>query len=266
MFGDLGQGPLFILLGLFLWRLKKKKAQVSEILQILVNGAELFILLGIGITIFGFIFGDFFGFEPDFLLLREENHHRVPLFSPSHHLLTFMGITLLIGVGHYTLGLALSVYTKLLHRERSHAFFGPVCWAWFYLSGVIIVATWVLADFDFSAVSRMPWIFLSLGVPMGLMAWKEGPLHWFEAFLSAASNTFSYLRIWALNVAGFYLKVALFAVGGIPGAIAGNLLVMIIEGMIVFVQTLRLHWVEWFSKFYEGNGLPFSPYNELGGS
>jgi len=32
------------------------------------------------------------------------------------------------------------------------------------------------------------------------------------------------------------------------------------------VQTLRLHWVEWFSKFYEGNGLPFSPYNELGGS
>ncbi len=265
MFGDFGQGPLFILLGLFLWRLKKKGTQVTEIVQILVNGAELFVMLGIGITIFGFIFGDFFGFEPDFLLLGKEDSLRVPLFSPSHNLLLFMGITLLIGVGHYTLGLMLSVYTKLRRREISHAFFGPVCWVWFYLSGVFIVAIWVLNGFDFSAVSRMPWIFLSLAIPMALMAWKEGPIHWFEAFLSAASNTFSYLRIWALNISGFYLKVALFAVGGIPGAIAGNLLVMIIEGMIVFVQTLRLHWVEWFSKFYEGSGLAFSPYYEPSG-
>ncbi len=37
---------------------------------------------------------------------------------------------------------------------------------------------------------------------------------------------------------------------------------MIIEGLIVFVQTLRLHWVEWFSKFYEGAGLSFAPYAE----
>jgi vacuolar-type H+-ATPase subunit I/STV1 len=99
-------------------------------------------------------------------------------------------------------------------------------------------------------------------VPLILMGWKEGGLHAFEAFLSAPSNTFSYLRIWALNIADFYFKSALFTALGILGAVIGNLLVMIIEGLIVFVQTLRLHWVEWFSKFYEGAGLGFAPYTE----
>jgi V/A-type H+-transporting ATPase subunit I len=95
------------------------------------------------------------------------------------------------------------------------------------------------------------------------MGWKEGGLHAFEAMLGAASNTFSYLRIWALNIADFFFKFALItSIGAIPGAILGNLLVMIIEGLIVFVQTLRLHWVEWFSKFYEGGGSSFAPYRE----
>ncbi|TMI25976.1 hypothetical protein E6H30_04530 [Candidatus Bathyarchaeota archaeon] len=101
-----------------------------------------------------------------------------------------------------------------------------------------------------------------LFIPMGIMGWKEGPLHLFEVFISAGSNTLSYLRIWALNLADFAIKFAFFSFGGLGGAIIGNLLVMILEGLIVFVQTLRLHWVEWFSKFYEGSGSSFAPYRE----
>jgi V/A-type H+-transporting ATPase subunit I len=97
---------------------------------------------------------------------------------------------------------------------------------------------------------------------MGIMAVKEGPLEFFEVFISAGSNTLSYLRIWALNLADFAIKFAFFTSFGIAGAVAGNLLVMILEGLIVFVQTLRLHWVEWFSKFYEGSGSSFAPYQE----
>ena len=83
-----------------------------------------------------------------------------------------------------------------------------------------------------------------------------------EVFIGAGSNTLSYLRIWALNLADFAIKFAFFTSFGVAGAIIGNVLVMILEGLIVFVQTLRLHWVEWFGKFYEGNGSPFAPYLE----
>ena len=274
MFGDFGEGVIFIAFGLFLWTLKRKQAKVSDFFRPFVNGAELIILLGIGITVFGFVFGDFFGFESSHVF----GFHG--LFSPTEgaldnppditHLQTFMVIVLLFGVAHYTFGLSLSAYNKLHRKEYSEAFFGPICWAWFYLVGVYIVAGLALANFDFSVALKEPALLVLVVVPLMLMVWKEGGLHAFEAFLSAASNTFSYLRIWALNIADFFFKFALFTSGGIVGgdvgaivgAVLGNVLVMIIEGLIVFVQTLRLHWVEWFSKFYEGAGLSFAPYQE----
>ncbi len=257
MFADFGQGLIFIALGFLFLRLRKKGAKMNDIVQMLANGAELFILLGIGITVFGVVFGDVFGFEKVLPI--------GPLFSPTRNfasLQQFMVITLFIGVAHYSFGLSLSVYNKVHNKEYSEAFFGPICWIWFYLMGVYLISQVVLANFKFSVLLNNP-ISLALAVtPLILMGWKEGGLHAFEAFLSAPSNTFSYLRIWALNIADFYFKSALFTAMGILGAIIGNLLVMIIEGLIVFVQTLRLHWVEWFSKFYEGAGLDFAPYKE----
>jgi V/A-type H+/Na+-transporting ATPase subunit I len=264
MFGDFGEGPLFILLGLFLLRMKRKKAKVSDIIQLIVNGAELILMLGIGITVFGVVFGDFFGFESKSIFGFS------PLFSPTEGALTghisnlkeFMTIVLLFGVAHITFGLSLSAYNKLRLKEYSEALFGPVCWIIFYLAGVYLVATFALSKFNFSVIMGNPLLLVIIIVPILLMGWKEGGLHAFEAVLSSASNTFSYLRIWALNIADFFFKFALFTSMGLLGAVIGNVLVMIIEGLIVFVQTLRLHWVEWFSKFYEGAGLSFAPYTE----
>ncbi len=265
MFGDLGQGPLFIIVGFLFLRLKRKGGKIpgGDIGQLIVGSAELIIMLGIGITIFGFVFGDFFGFETAKIFGLQ------PLFSPTegaltgdiHHLQQFMVIILYFGVGHYTFGLVLSAYTKVRRGEYSQAFFGPICWAWFYLMLVYLVRKFALAGYSFAAVADPLSIALFV-TPLLLLGWKEGGLHALEAFTSAGSNTLSYLRIWALNIADFFVKVALFTAFGIGGAIAGNLLVMIIEGLIVFVQTLRLHWVEWFSKFYEGTGVPFAPYQE----
>ena len=37
-------------------------------------------------------------------------------------------------------------------------------------------------------------------------------------------------------------------------------LVIALEGILTFAHTLRLHWVEWFSKFYSGDGIPFEGF------
>jgi V/A-type H+-transporting ATPase subunit I len=223
-------------------------------------------MLGIGITIFGFLFGDFFGFESQAVFgLR-------PFFNPNEgafaatpdisHLLIYMSVILLFGVGHYLSGLVISTYNKVRNHEIKHAFYGPISWAWFYIIFIYLASQVVISGYKFGVLLQNPALLVLLFIPMGIMAVKEGPLHFFEVFISAGSNTLSYLRIWALNLADFAIKFAFFTSFGIAGAVAGNLLVMILEGLIVFVQTLRLHWVEWFSKFYEGSGLSFAPYRE----
>jgi V/A-type H+-transporting ATPase subunit I len=41
--------------------------------------------------------------------------------------------------------------------------------------------------------------------------------------------------------------------------IFGNLFVILLEGFIVAIQTMRLHYYEFFSKFFTGGGLPYEP-------
>src|SRR6266566_3803394 len=270
MFGDIGEGILFLAFGFFLLYLKRKKVKVFEIGQIFVNGAELIIMLGIGATIFGFVFGDIFGFEARSVLGIN------PIFSPTAgafptsasvvpstaNLIIYMIFILFFGVAHLLSGLAISAYNKIRSKEYRHALLGPISWAWFYAAFVAAAVIVVQANFKFSVLLKNPLVVASIFIPMALMGYGEGGLHVMEAFIGAGSNTLSYLRIWALNLADFAVKFAFFTSFGIVGAIFGNVLVMILEGLIVFVQTLRLHWVEWFGKFYEGTGHPFAPYQE----
>jgi len=264
MFGDIGEGLLFLAFGFFLLYVKRKKIKVFEIGQIFVNGAELVIMLGIGATIFGFVFGDFFGFDPPI-----PGYHAI--FSPTAgafdkipnttNLILYMEFVLFFGVAHYLSGLGISAYNKIRNHEYRHALLGPIAWIWFYSAFIYAAVLVVISGFKFSVLLANPLIPILVFVPLVLMGYGEGGLHVMEAFIGAGSNTLSYLRIWALNLADFAVKFA-FASFGIGGIIAGNALVMVLEGLIVFVQTLRLHWVEWFSKFYEGTGHAFAPYQE----
>src|SRR5881296_665607 len=270
MFGDIGEGLLFLAFGFFLLYVKRRNIKVFEIGQIFVNGAELVIMLGIGATIFGFVFGDIFGFEASQVLGIP------PLFAPTAgafptspnvapstaNLIIYMIFILFFGVAHYLSGLAINAYNKIRHHEYQHAFLGPICWAWFYAMFIYAAVLVVNSGFKFSVLLQNPLVVVLLFVPFGLLGYGEGGLHLMEVFIGAGSNTLSYLRIWALNLADFAVKFAFFTSFGIVGAVFGNILVMILEGLIVFVQTLRLHWVEWFGKVYEGTGHPFAPYQE----
>ena len=99
-------------------------------------------------------------------------------------------------------------------------------------------------------------------------------VHVFEVFhtlLSFLSNTASFVRLaaFALNHVGLCLAVMMLGqmVEGLPGGgiikwvilIVGHLVIVALEGLIVFIQTLRLEYYEFFSKFYSGGGKAFVP-------
>ena len=78
------------------------------------------------------------------------------------------------------------------------------------------------------------------------------------------ANTISYIRLGALLLLSIILgsltsKILELGLVGIPIFILANVGLIAIEGLIVYVQDLRIHLYEWFSKFYFGFGVKFSP-------
>ncbi len=137
----------------------------------------------------------------------------------------------------------------------------------------------------------VPLVIMTVASFMGKM---DGVVEYLEYSIGMISHTVSYARIFALNIvhlilSGLFMQmvpaiieipfphVSLFGVEIVPaqvwhhgelvqpflplgGAIIGTFVVGILEGLAAFMHTLRLHFVEWFSKFYHAGGIPFRPY------
>ena len=89
----------------------------------------------------------------------------------------------------------------------------------------------------------------------------------FEALLSYFSNTLSFMRVGAFVLVHAGMMSAVFLMAQMPQSpvayavilILGNLLVLVMEALLVAIQVMRLQFYELFSRYYIGDGKPFTP-------
>jgi len=269
MFGDLGHGLILFLGGLLLSFVIKSPEEWRSFSRILAT-------CGFGAVIAGLLFGEAFGrqvFPPLWM-------------DPFENVLTFLIFSFIVGVLQITSGFLLNMFNFVLKRRYVDVltvslpkivFYGITvyflmkCGLNFnlWLSGPIfyIIAALVLLLFG------KPIAVLTLKRDKFLQALGERAFEGSELILSLLSNTMSYSRILALLMAHWALLTATYAISSLVSAlpvigniigtimiVGGNIFVIAFEGLIVFIHTLRLHFYEWFSKFYEGTGTAFQPF------
>ena len=175
-------------------------------------------------------------------------------------------LSIAIGVIHVSLGLLLGVYngirvghTKLVKNNSGLLLI--------YLGVLIYGLFWYLELFNF-ATNIISMLFLLLGVVLVVLS--EGFIGIIES-LSTIGNMLSYARLMALGAASVILadlaNELYFTVGGgIFGILVATMLHILNIALALFsptIHSMRLHLVEFFSKFVEFGSIQFKPYGVI---
>jgi len=289
MFGDVGNGFVVMVVSILFWIKKRQGLVIPDtaygglggVFNMIIQGAPLLVLSGASALVVGFLYGTVFGSVAWFRMVTGLPG---PLwFEPFENIRLMLRLSITIGVIHIMSGLCLDIFNKAYAREYHELVSGPLVWLWFYGAFGITLLQYGLRfpNYLFDPKNTVD-IFLRIGLPliamMVLKIWAEGPMglmNGFEQLLASLSHTISYVRILAMKLIDdvflrLFLGVLIFfmAWGNIAGTVLGYVLfsaltivlILILETAFVFMQSLRLHWVEWFMKFYGGNGTAFKPY------
>ena len=281
MFADVGQGLILFIGGilLFIARNKVDINKVGEISRGLLHSAGIIIFCGISAMGFGYLFGEFFGpsgvLHP--VLLFKIGPFKFGGFDPMHEPLTMLRFTILIGVSFITLGLFLRVINHLKRGEVTHSFVA-ICWIWFLLGGFFMWVHWggisqITTWFGEGLLMFLALVIAPLIIMMLAMAkaenFMEGVDFTIEVFIESLGHTLSFCRLAALFLTHTALNTMFLELGGvenghfplgaIPLVAVGTVLSISIEGLLVMVHCLRLHWIELLPKFYSAKGILFEP-------
>ncbi len=272
MFGDLGQGMVIVLAGILIR--KKVSADFSGILT----------RIGMGSMIFGVIYDSFFGYENVISSILP-----LPIYlRPMENINTMLIGSIILGVILVFISYGYSIVNKLRLGDLEEGVFGRNG-----INGVVLLTSillLVLKQMAGISVIPSPLLFVLIIICVILLVLKqplsnkikkeerlyeenageyyiESGFNLFETFLSIISNTISFIRVgaFALNHVGLFIAFHTLAnmIGNTGGNIAmfllGNIIIIGLEGLVVFIQGLRLFYYELFSKYYTGDGVLFTP-------
>jgi len=253
--GDVGYGILVLALSLGFVRRFGKEGVLHDILLVLAMGAGWSIL-------FGFLYGEAFGTLGQYVGLHPLWFDR----TSSEHVLGLLVMSVAVGAVHITLGLFLGVWEAIRDRSRNHLLErGGMLVGLIGLFFVVGVLTDLLPQgFMSLAIALVIIGIVLLSTSLGCLGIIMGPIE----FITLIGNVLSYLRIAAIGLASVYLAKVANEVAGITGNIVvGAILAILIHALNLVlgmfsptIHSLRLHYVEFFRKFYEGGGRPYEPF------
>ncbi len=254
MLGDVGYGITTAIIFLIV-----KYSTKSSSLKGLMNAMLLASMASIA---FGFLFGEFFG-GPYFGLN--------PIINREHDITLMIMITLLVGIIHLNIGYLFGfVNAKRMHGIK-HALAEKGSWIVVEI-GIILLLFKMLNVFYTTLPYQVYLGFAFLGAGAAIMIASGRAIEVIE-LAGVMSNLLSYTRLFAIGLASVALAMivnefatAFIETGGIMILPAILILVMghvlnIAIGIISgFLQSLRLHYVEFFTKFYKGEGKRYNPF------
>ena len=267
MFGDVGQGLILFFSGLILERIWKK-----------MNLGGVLSRIGLSSTVFGFLYGSVFGSEeilPALVIRPMVNINQILIAA------VIFGIVLLISSYIY------GIINSSCEKNMEEGLFGRngLVGLTFYLillytlfqvfvthSNILPVNVLIMVGLLLLMLFRKP---LSYKLAHTDKLYREPSVNDYieegfgiiEMLLSMLSNTISFLRVgaFALNHVGLYIAFATLAQmmntswGNLAVLILGNIIILTLEALIVFIQALRLEYYELFTKYYRGDGIEYAP-------
>lgn len=244
MFGDVGHGAVLLGAGLLLGRR-------YPALKLLVAGGAVSI-------VFGFLYGSVFALET---LIP-------PLWlHPLEHPILMMLVPLAGGAVLLLTGMLLDALQRYWQRQGQR-------W-WQSGAGLLLCYVGLLGSLAepwllVAAVAGATWFIVGSTIAAGrhrLAAAGEAVTEFLESMLQILVNTLSFVRVGAFALAHAGLSLAVVGVAGAPASpagtvivlVLGNVLIIVLEGLIVGIQTTRLVLFEFFVRFLRAEGRPFRP-------
>jgi V/A-type H+-transporting ATPase subunit I len=295
MFGDAGHGAVLALLGIIgsvLFRNRSEGTRRLASLMIWCGASS--IISGV---LFGSYFGmrwlnplwfDYHGVVSGHTVAR----------GPVHDIYGILMIAIYFGIGVIALGLLLNWINLISKREWKNLIFekGGVLGGWIYAAGIYTAYYFVRHDYRelpggnlLFVMLGLPAIFLLLKPPLDFLSEKKRSpeerltlfsfldflMRWIvemlEIFSGYLANTLSFMRVAGLGIAHVSLMMAFFEIARMAGSsngysiwsililAVGNLLVIALEGLSAGIQSLRLNYYEFFSKYFRGSGKAYMP-------